>query len=273
MADQFIDEIVTELIAFSDANALSWNVVAQDSPARRENDAVPMVCVCPEGRDEIWQISMCSPAIANSYSVFLVNTQDLDNTFESSADTFIKFLVENFFVPNAALYNLGAYDIDVEADYDYDRSIFPRGYKVTAARLIIKWVDGDGTIPPLPPPPTPDCVVERKCGGTGVTGVIREVAATSNITIDLRRQNIYHFTLNQTSTLNVTNGTVGQCFIIRISQDSGGGNHVNWFSTIYWADNDVPTLSSDPFVTDVFGFMKLSANTYSGFIIGQNMPG
>jgi hypothetical protein len=78
-------------------------------------------------------------------------------------------------------------------------------------------------------------------------------------------------TLGGNRTLAISNGIVGQVFIIDLIQDATGSRTVTWFSTIKWADGTVPTLTTTANKIDTFGFIVTSANNYQGYIIGQNL--
>ena len=69
----------------------------------------------------------------------------------------------------------------------------------------------------------------------------------------------------------VTSETAGQPFILRLIQDGTGSRTVTWFSTINWAGGSAPTLTTTASAWDVFGFITTAADTYDGFVIGQNL--
>ena len=84
--------------------------------------------------------------------------------------------------------------------------------------------------------------------------------------------NLHTVTLAGDRTLAVSNVDVGNRFIIRITQDGTGTRVPSWWSTINWADGGTsPTLTTTVSKTDVFGFICTAANTYDGFVLGQNM--
>lgn len=72
-------------------------------------------------------------------------------------------------------------------------------------------------------------------------------------------------------TLALSNESTARRFLIALTQDSVGGRTVTWFSTIKWAGGVVPTLTSTPNKRDVFGFVRTGANTYDGYVVGQNI--
>lgn len=72
-------------------------------------------------------------------------------------------------------------------------------------------------------------------------------------------------------TIALSNATVGQCFIVRILQDSGGSRTVTWFTTIRWINGTQPTLTTTASHWDTFGFICTASNTFDGYIVGQNL--
>lgn len=78
-------------------------------------------------------------------------------------------------------------------------------------------------------------------------------------------------TLGGARTLAISNGIVGQVFIIDLIQDATGSRTVTWFSTIKWAGGTVPTLTTTANKIDSFGFIVTSAGNYQGYVIGQNL--
>lgn len=73
-------------------------------------------------------------------------------------------------------------------------------------------------------------------------------------------------------TIEISNETVGQYFTIDITQDGGGSRTVTMFITIKWAFGGTPpTLSTGGNQRDSLGFKVTGADTYDGFIIGQDI--
>jgi hypothetical protein len=72
-------------------------------------------------------------------------------------------------------------------------------------------------------------------------------------------------------TISVSNESVGQCFMVEITQDAMGSRTVTWFDTIRWADGTEPTLTTIASKRDVFGFRVTGVLTFDGFIVGQNI--
>jgi hypothetical protein len=72
-------------------------------------------------------------------------------------------------------------------------------------------------------------------------------------------------------TFTVTGATNNQPFVVSILQ---GGTTVStiaaWFATVRWAGGTAPTLTATLNKRDTFGFIRTGANTYDGFVIGQN---
>lgn len=93
----------------------------------------------------------------------------------------------------------------------------------------------------------------------------------ATITFDLgdtTKSNIRSVTLGGNRVLAVSNVSVGQVFIVRLTQDGTGSRTVTWFSTIKWPGGVAPTLSTTAGKTDVFGFICTSAGNYDGFYVG-----
>lgn len=86
-------------------------------------------------------------------------------------------------------------------------------------------------------------------------------------TLDLSLGNV--FTVNVPAgniTIALSNGTVGQPFMIRFVNDSSVRT-VTWFSTIKWDGGSAPALSGSSKV-DSFGFIITGSNTYDGHTVG-----
>lgn len=93
----------------------------------------------------------------------------------------------------------------------------------------------------------------------------------ATVTFDLTTRGIHSVTLGGDRTLAISGETAGQVFILRLIQDATGSRTVTWFSTINWAGGSAPTLTTTANAWDVFGFIATAADTYDGFIIGQNL--
>lgn len=97
---------------------------------------------------------------------------------------------------------------------------------------------------------------------------------TGTVTFDIANgtDNLHTVTLGGNRTLALSNVDVGNRFIIRITQDGTGTRVPTWWSTINWADGGTaPTLTTTANKTDVFGFICTAANTFDGFVLGQNI--
>lgn len=104
--------------------------------------------------------------------------------------------------------------------------------------------------------------------------VVVSVNATvgGTTTLDLSAGGIQNIAMGAgNTTIALSNVSVGQPFIISITQDSTGSRTVTWFSTIKWAGGSVPTLSTTANKRDTFGFICTGTNTYDGFVVGQNI--
>ncbi len=89
-------------------------------------------------------------------------------------------------------------------------------------------------------------------------------------TIDLTKGNLNFITMPAGNiTIALSGGVTGQCFVVRIAQDSGGSRTVTWFTTIKWAGGSAPTLTTTANKADEFGFITTGSGTYDGFIVGQ----
>lgn len=106
---------------------------------------------------------------------------------------------------------------------------------------------------------------------TGFKTPIEDNTDGSTITFDLNSSNTHSVTLGGNRTLALSNASVGQKFIIRLTQDGSGSRTVTFFSTIKWAGGVAPTLTTTANKTDVFGFICTSAGNFDGFVIGYNL--
>lgn len=97
-------------------------------------------------------------------------------------------------------------------------------------------------------------------------------AGAGTATLDLSKGNIHHITMPAGNiTIAISNGTAGQCFIVRILQDGTGSRTVTWFTTIKWVGGSAPTLTGTASKADTLGFEVTGSSTYDGFIVGQNI--
>ena len=94
-------------------------------------------------------------------------------------------------------------------------------------------------------------------------------AGTSTLNLALGNEHVVTMPA-ATQTLAISNGTVGQKFIVSINNVTSQGA-LTWFSTIKWAGGSAPTLTGTNGKRDTFGFVMTGSNTYDGFIVGQNI--
>lgn len=99
-------------------------------------------------------------------------------------------------------------------------------------------------------------------------------SGSQTVAIDCASNNMHIVSGNVNGTaitFTIANATNNQPFIISILQ---GGTTVStiagWFATVRWAGGVAPTLTATLNKRDTFGFIRTGANTYDGFIIGQN---
>jgi hypothetical protein len=99
-------------------------------------------------------------------------------------------------------------------------------------------------------------------------------AAAATATLDLSNGILHKIQMPAGNiTIAVSNETVGQYFMVEIVQDDTGSRTVTWFTTINWMDGDTePTLTTTADRKDTFGFRVTAADTYDGYIVGQDVP-
>lgn len=115
-----------------------------------------------------------------------------------------------------------------------------------------------------------DAWSEYLTGVRPVTTLTPAPAATQNLDCTVTSQ--FFVTMPAGNiTLTTSNATVGQVFVVSITQDSVGSRTVTWFSTIRWADGLTTTLTTTANKRDTFGFICTGTNTFDGYIIGQNI--
>ncbi len=104
--------------------------------------------------------------------------------------------------------------------------------------------------------------IDQHFGAIGTASIVSTTA-----TFDLSTHDWYTLTLDHTATttLALSNPTVGQQFTLRLVQDGTGSCLVNWFTTINWRTGGVPTLSSAAGAVDVVTFKCISSGVYDGF--------
>lgn len=97
-------------------------------------------------------------------------------------------------------------------------------------------------------------------------------SAAATATLDLALGNHHRITMPAGNiTIALSHDTVGQKFIVDITQDATGSRTVTWFSTIRWAGGSAPTLTTTASKRDSLGFIVTGSGTYDGFVIGQSI--
>ena len=107
---------------------------------------------------------------------------------------------------------------------------------------------------------------------------ISNEGTASSFTFDLDTSNVFSGTLSAASTLTTSNGDIGQRFLVRLKQGSGGSKTVSsWFNgRVSWPGGSAPTLSSTEGHVDLFGFLVTSGTGpstfyYDGFTIATGI--
>ena len=102
--------------------------------------------------------------------------------------------------------------------------------------------------------------------------IVHTPVSGNTATLNLTAGKIHDITMPAGNiTIAVSNEVNGQIFSIRVLQDGTGSRTVTWFSTIKWADDSAPTLTTDANKADTFIFRVTGTDTYDGFIVGQNI--
>lgn len=102
-----------------------------------------------------------------------------------------------------------------------------------------------------------------------ITSLTPAASATQNL--DLTLGNVFKVTMPAgTLTLTVSNEIVGQYFSVEIVNATSQGA-LTWFSTVSWIDGVAPTLTGTNAKKDTFAFRVTAADTYDGYICGQNI--
>lgn len=101
--------------------------------------------------------------------------------------------------------------------------------------------------------------------------MVHTPAAAGTATLDMSVSNVHEVTFPAGNIiLAVANAQASQCFMLSLTQDATGSRSVTWFNTIRWAGGSAPTLTTTANKRDTFGFRRTGADTYDGFIVGQN---
>lgn len=73
-----------------------------------------------------------------------------------------------------------------------------------------------------------------------------------------------------TIAFTVTGVTNSQPFFVSLLQGTNPSTVAAWFATIRWTGGVIPTPTPTAAKRDSFGFIRTGADTYDGFVIGQN---
>lgn len=98
-------------------------------------------------------------------------------------------------------------------------------------------------------------------------------SGAQTVALDCTLNNTHIVTGNASGTaitFTVTGATNSQPFIVSILQGAVVSTISGWFATVRWAGGTTPILTATVGKRDTFGFIRTGANTYDGFIIGQN---
>lgn len=110
--------------------------------------------------------------------------------------------------------------------------------------------------------------------GTNPTGAAYTPATgAQTVALDCAANNLHIVTGHADGTaitFTVANATNNQPFIVSILQGAVVSTITAWFATVRWAGGSAPTLTATVSKRDTFGFIRTGANTYDGFVVGQN---
>lgn len=100
-------------------------------------------------------------------------------------------------------------------------------------------------------------------------------SGSGTATLDLSLSNIHHVQMPAGNiSIDFSNGLVGQCFIVRVKQDSGGSRTLTWTknSDITWmtSDTNAPAIASGANKITTYGFVQTGAGTWDGYLVGKN---
>ncbi len=154
--------------------------------------------------------------------------------------------------PGTSGYLLAAQGAAANPHWIAPLSIFPSG---TAGQVLTT----DGATPSFS---NTALKINQHFGAIATASIVSTTA-----TFDLSTNDWYTLTLDHTATttLAVSNATVGQMFVLRLIQDGTGSCLVNWFTTINWRGGGMPVLSTDAGAVDVIAFKCISAGVYDGY--------
>jgi putative exporter of polyketide antibiotics len=112
-------------------------------------------------------------------------------------------------------------------------------------------------------------IIQNYLNANTITAYAPAGAGTTTVDLSLSRINVVTMPA-ATQTIAVSNGSVGDMFVIEIINTTSQGA-LTWFTTIKWVDGVTPTLTGTNGKKDSFGFRITTAGNYDGYIIGQNI--
>lgn len=112
---------------------------------------------------------------------------------------------------------------------------------------------------------------------SNIPTTVASSTASGTETFNLSSGNVQNFAFSGSSsgdsiTFALSNVITNQIFLISVTQNSGGGGTVSWFSVIRWQGGGTPpTLTASANKRDTFGFIATSPSTFDGFVVAQNI--
>jgi hypothetical protein len=139
--DPFIGVMTTLIGNFSIANSLGWTVIAQNSPNRKEWNNPPLCIVTPAPKHDVKYLAGGQPRTISAYDVFLLDTQNLASNFDNSGQYLFDCCMRNFMPANTAILAAGAYMSRVVPKYDFDRTVFPKGWSSSCVTVEVYYMN------------------------------------------------------------------------------------------------------------------------------------
>ena len=110
--------------------------------------------------------------------------------------------------------------------------------------------------------------------GTNPTAAAFTPATGSQtVALDCSANNVHLVTGHASGTaitFTVTGVTNNQPFLVIIKQGAVVSTITAWFATVLWSGGSAPTLTATANKYDVFGFIRVAADTYVGTAVMQN---
>lgn len=113
-----------------------------------------------------------------------------------------------------------------------------------------------------------DAEFETRVTQLEVDKILNVTSDNTTVTFNLNTSKIHTVTLGGNRTLAVSNVSVGESFVVRLVQGSGGNKSVTWWSGIKWPGGQAPSLSLAEGSIDTFGFVCTSSGNYDGYFVG-----